>query len=67
VDARHLPFERPPGVDKGRIKNLAGLEFLRRNDNVILLGPTGTEKTGIGVGLLREACLNGYRGRFYCA
>jgi DNA replication protein DnaC len=62
-----FPFERQPGVDKGQIKNLAGLEFLRRNDNVILIGPTGTGKTGIAVGLLREACLNGYRGRFYSA
>ena len=24
-------------------------------------------KTGLGIGLLREACLNGYRGRFYNA
>jgi DNA replication protein DnaC len=62
-----FPFERQPGVNKGQIKNLAGLEFLRRNDNVILIGPTGTGKTGIAVGLLREACLNGYRGRFYSA
>jgi hypothetical protein len=28
---------------------------------------TGTGKTGIALGLLREACLNGYRGRFYNA
>jgi IstB-like ATP binding protein len=30
-------------------------------------GPTGTGKSGIAIGILREACLNGYRGRFYDA
>jgi len=29
--------------------------------------PPGTGKTGIALGLLREACLNGYLGRSYNA
>ena len=40
------------------------LDFLRRADNVLLIGKPGTGKTGLAIGLLREACLNGYRGRF---
>jgi DNA replication protein DnaC len=62
-----FPFERQPGVDKGQIQTLAGLDFLRRSDNLLLIGPPGTGKTGIALGLLREACINGYRGRFYNA
>ena len=64
VDARPFPFDRQTGVNKAQIKNLAELEFLRRADNVLLIGPPVTGKKGLAIGLLREACLNGYRGRF---
>ena len=62
-----FPFERQPGINKAQIKSLADLEFLRRADNILLIGSPGTGKTGIAIGLLREACLNGYRGCFYNA
>lgn len=62
-----FPFERQPGVNKAQIYTLAGLDFLRRAENILLIGEPGTGKTGIAIGLLREACLNGYNGRFYNA
>lgn len=62
-----FPFEKQPGVDKARIKSLGGLSFIDRADNVVFIGETGTGKTGLAVGLLRNALVNGYRGRFYNA
>src|SRR5256714_11459522 len=62
-----FPFESQPGINKAQINTLAGLDFLRRTENVLLIGAPGTGKSGIAIGLLREACLNGYRGRFYTA
>ncbi len=62
-----FPFERQSGVRKSQILTLAGLDFLRRNENLVLIGPTGVGKSGIALALLREACVNGFRGRFYCA
>ena len=62
-----FPFARQPSVNKAQVLTLAGLEFLRRGENLLLIGPPGTGKSGIAVGLLREACLNGYRARFYDA
>jgi DNA replication protein DnaC len=39
-----FPFDRQPGVNKAQIKSLADLEFLRRADNVLFIGPPGTGK-----------------------
>jgi DNA replication protein DnaC len=62
-----FPFARQPGVDRAQIRALAGLDFLRRQENILIIGPPGTGKTGIALALLREACLNGLPGRFYNA
>src|SRR5215813_3374574 len=62
-----FPFDAQPSINKGQIKALAGLDFLSRANNIVLTGKTGTGKSGIAIGILREACLNGYRGRFYDA
>jgi DNA replication protein DnaC len=59
-----FPFDRQPGVSRAQLQMLAGLDFLKRADNVLFIGRPGTGKTGLALGLLREACLNGYRGRF---
>ena len=62
-----FPFDRQPGIDRAQVRALAGLEFVRRHENILLIGPPGTGKSGIAIGLLREACLNGHAGRFYNA
>jgi DNA replication protein DnaC len=62
-----FPFKQQPGVNKAQIMALANLDFVRRAENLVLIGGTGTGKTGIALGLLRQACINGWRGRFYNA
>ena len=60
-----FPFERQPAIDRTRIMTLAGLDFMQRGENIIFSGPTGTGKNGLASGLLRQALVSGYRGRFY--
>lgn len=62
-----FPFDRQPGVSKAQIQQLAGLSFLERKENIVFIGDPGTGKSGLASGLLRQALLSGYRGRFYHA
>jgi DNA replication protein DnaC len=62
-----FPFERQPGVNAAQIKGLASLGFIPRAENLVFIGPPGTGKSGLALGLLRQALVNGYRARFYKA
>jgi len=62
-----FPFELQPNVSPHQIRSLAGLGFIERSENIVFIGPPGTGKSGLATGLLREALINGYRGRFYNA
>jgi DNA replication protein DnaC len=62
-----FPFKQQPGINKTQIMGLAKLTFMERSENIIFIGKPGTGKSGIAMGLLRLALLNGYRGKFYNA
>lgn len=62
-----FPWKQQPGVNKLQIMNLAKLNFIERHENIVLIGKPGAGKSGLAMGLLKEALLNGYRGRFYNA
>ena len=62
-----FPFAKQPGISKAQIQQLSGLAFLERKENIVFIGNPGTGKSGLATGLLRQALLSGYRGRFYLA
>lgn len=62
-----FPFDKQPGVRKSQIMSLAGLAFIERAENIVFIGDPGTGKSGLASGLLHQALIDGYRGRFYNA
>ncbi len=62
-----FPFDRQPGIRKHQIQSLSKLSFVEKAENIVLVGNPGTGKSGLAVGLLRQALIAGYRGRFYNA
>ena len=55
-------FQR--SVRKTVIEHLGQLDFLHGRENVVLLGPPGTGKTHLAIGLGIRACLAGQRVAF---
>jgi DNA replication protein DnaC len=53
-------FEFQPSIDRKVVRELAGLSFLERSHNVVLLGPPGVGKTHIAVALGVKAVEAGY-------
>jgi DNA replication protein DnaC len=62
-----FPFKQQPNINKSQIMSLAKLDFIKKFENITLIGNPGTGKTGLAISLLRLALINGYRGRFYAA
>ena len=62
-----FPFNKQPSISKSQIQQLATLSFLQRKENIVFIGDPGTGKSGLATGILRNALINGYRGRFYNA
>ena len=57
-------FTLLPELPKAKVLHLAKGEFIKKKENVILLGNSGTGKTHVAIGLGMAAIAAGYRVRF---
>jgi len=60
-------FKAIPSLNKALVMELARSEFIERRENIIALGPSGTGKTHIALGLGLAACQKGMKVRFTTA
>ena len=57
-------FSFQPGLKERKVINLASLQFIEKQENIIFLGPPGVGKTHLSVGIGIKACMARYRVLF---
>jgi DNA replication protein DnaC len=60
-------FDHARGLKRDAIAHLGTLDFVVGKENVVFLGPPGTGKTHLAVGLAMRACQSGHRALFATA
>jgi len=58
-------FAQQPGINEALIRELLVGEFIDRNENVLLIGNSGTGKTHLAIALGLAACHDGRSVRFF--
>jgi DNA replication protein DnaC len=60
-------FDHQRSLKRDAIAHLGALDFIEAKDNVVFLGPPGTGKTHLAIGLSMRACQAGHRVLFATA
>ncbi len=55
-----INFRHPRGLDKSLVMRLAGCEWVKDHNNLIITGPTGVGKTYLACAFAQKACREGY-------
>ena len=59
-----IDFRTPRGLDKQLILSLASCDWIKKANNILLTGATGTGKSYLACALAHKACLKGYSVRY---
>jgi len=60
----NIDFRTPRALDKSLVVRLSGSEWIKKAQNLIILGSTGVGKTYLACALANSACRNGYSAMY---
>lgn len=63
--AEDIDFRNPRGLDRGLMLRLAGCQWIRDHENVLISGATGNGKSYLACALGHSACRQGLSTRYY--
>lgn len=63
--ASDIDYHPDRGLDKTMMGRLLSLTFIKKAENLIITGPTGTGKSWLGQAIARQACLMLYKTRYF--
>lgn len=62
-----VDFSSPRGLDKNHLIRLASCQFLEKQENIIITGPTGVGKSYLASAIGHQACMKGYKVLYFNA
>lgn len=65
ASSRELDYQHPRGLKQSLMASLLQLDWISKNQNLLVTGPCGSGKTYIACALAHEACMKGYRVKYY--
>lgn len=63
--ATDIDYHSDRGLDKTLVGRLLNLNFVKKAENLIITGPTGTGKSWLGQAIGRQACLMLFKTRYF--
>ena len=61
----NVDYSHPRGLDRNLFDRLASLDFIKRNENIIITGPTGSGKSYLAQALGVQACKMLYKTLYF--
>jgi DNA replication protein DnaC len=55
-----IDYQHPRGLDRKLLRTLSASEWVRQNQNVLFIGPTGIGKSWLACALAQKACRDGF-------
>jgi DNA replication protein DnaC len=55
-----IDYHHPRGLDRKLMRTLSASDWVRQNQNILLIGPTGIGKSWLGCALAQKACRDGF-------